>query len=182
MATAAKIEDEDDTGGEYKRPDAKTAIKIYKEEIAPKNAHMATIRGDLSDPHKRIKDECHFPRSVLDFLVRLDDMEEAKRDHWLLALNLGLSELNLNLPRDLVTIANGEDGGPVIPAGKRAKPKLATIMGQPSTGMETDLADAADFDEPAPGTGAAAIAAMKATARGYDEPEGAEEPDGSQGD
>lgn len=140
MATAADIED-DDSAGEYQRPDAKRAIKIYKDEIAPKNAHMATIRGDLSDPYKRIKDDCHFPRSVLDFLVKLDDMEEAKRDHWLLALNLGLTELGLHLPRDLVTMAEGNDGTPVIPINARSRPKLATI---PSDGTETDLADAAE--------------------------------------
>lgn len=179
MATAAELED-DDSAGEYHRPDAKRAIKIYKDEIAPKNAHMATIRGDLSDPHKRIKDECHFPRSVLDFLIRLDGMEEAKRDHWLLALNLGLSELELHMPRDLVTISSGSDGSSVIPMGGRKKPQLATI---PSDGSETDLADAAEFDEateeelakqegrPEPGTGAAAIAAMNETSAGDGEDE-----------
>ena len=161
MATAAKLEEED-SAGEYHRPDAQRAFKIYREEIAPKNAHMATIRGDLSDPHKRIKDECHYPRSVLDFLVRLNDMEEAKRDHWLLALNLGLKELDLRMPRDLVTIAEGKDGEPVIPS-RAKKPSLVAVP-QLSDGTETDLADAAfDGDEdPAPGTGAAAIAAMNA--------------------
>lgn len=177
MATAAELED-DESGGEYHRPDAKRAFKIFKEEIAPKNAHMATIKGDLSDPYKRIKDECHFPRKVMDFLVGLDDMEEAKRDHWLLALNLGLTELNLHMPRDLVTMADGKDGSSVVPTGAKKKPSLVAVP--TGTGDETDLADAAEEDfeaseeelaqqegrRPADGTGAAAIAAMNAASAG----------------
>jgi len=199
MASAAKKEDGEGAGvsGEYKRPDAEAALKIYREEIAPKNAHISTIKGDLSEPYKRIKDKCHFPRKVLDFLMQLDDMEDAKRDHWLLALHSGLGELKLKLPSDLVTMAQGEDGGSVIPFGERQKPQLATLAGDPnlkmgveSDGTETDLADAGDdddvandeFDEateeelagqdgrpdrtekPAPGTGAAAMQAMRAAA------------------
>lgn len=146
MATAAKHDDDDDTGGisgEYKRPDARTAIKIYKQEIAPKKEHLATIMGDLSDPYARIKDECNFPRTVLDLLFKLKGMEDAKRDHYLLALNLGLSELNITMPRDLVTMAEGTDGGDVIPIGSRKTASMPTI---PSDGSETDLADAADDD------------------------------------
>ena len=40
------------------------ALKIYKNEIASKHAHIATIKGDLSEPYKRIKDECNFPRKI----------------------------------------------------------------------------------------------------------------------
>jgi len=143
MASAAK-----DTGegsgitGEYSRPDAKTAFKIYREEIAPKKAHMATLKGDLSDPHKRIKDDCHFPRKVMDFLVSLDEMEDAKRDHFLLAMNLGMAELGMTLPRDLVTMAEGKDGDNIIPMGERKKPQLATLPIH-----EGDNADLADGDD-----------------------------------
>lgn len=138
MAAAAKKEDGEGAGigGEYKRPDAAAALKIYREEIAPKKAHMATIKGDLSEPHKRIKDECNFPRKVLDFITGLAEMEDAKRDHWLLALNAGLAELRLTLPDDLVTRANGEEGGAVVPTGAREKPKLATLGGKPTDGFE----------------------------------------------
>lgn len=110
--------------GEYKRPDAARALKIFNDEIAPKHAHMATIKGDLSDPYKRIKDECHFPRKVLDFLMQLEDMEEAKRDHWLLAFRLGCTELQMFVPRDLVTMAQGEDGDEVVPVGERQEDDL----------------------------------------------------------
>lgn len=119
MARDAEAGEGDGISGEYKRPDAARALKIFSDEIAPKHAHMATIKGDLSDPYKRIKDECHFPRKVLDFLVQLEDMEEAKRDHWLLAFRLGCTELKLFVPRDLVTMAQGEDGDDVVPTGER---------------------------------------------------------------
>lgn len=156
MARAAKKDEGEGAGisGEYKRPDAAGALKIYRDEIAPKNAHMATIKGDLSDPYKRIKDTCHFPRKVLDFLMQLEDMEEAKRDHWLLAFYSGLKELDLHLPSDLVTMAEGKDGGSVIPIGERKRPQLATLagdpnlpMGVPSDGSEDDLARAGEDDE-----------------------------------
>lgn len=128
MATAA-MNAEPDNGGEYKRPDMKSAIKIYKEEVAPKKEHIATIKDDLSDPHKRIKDECHCPRKVLDFLFQLEEMEDAKRDHWLLALREGMRELKLFMPSDLVTQADGTAGADVIPSGNRQRPNLATVGG-----------------------------------------------------
>ena len=176
-----------DIDGEYKRPDAAAAFKIYRNEISPKQAHMATIKGDLSDPYKRIKDDCHFPRKVMDFLVSLNDMEDAKRDHFLLALNLGMTELKLFMPRDLVTMAGGEDGNNVIPFGEREEDDLTDLANQDDDEFheadEDELArqdarpsarkNASTADDPQPGTGAAAIAAMnkkskaaKATAEG----------------
>lgn len=153
MANAARREDGEGSGisGEYTRPDAKLAVRIYREEVAPKLAHMSTIKGDLSDPHKRIKDEAHFPRKVLDFLVTLDDMEDAKRDHWLIALSEGMKELELVVPTDLVSLADGSAGQSPLPAGARARMSLVTTSPppQPSDGTETDLAgeDADDDDD-----------------------------------
>lgn len=180
MAKAAKKDELEngDVSGEYKRPDAKRAVEIFKKEIAPKQAHMATIKGDLSDPYKRIKDDCHFPRKVLDFLFHLEDMDEAKRDHFLLALSLGLVELKLFMPRDLVTEAEGTAGESVVPTGDRSKPKLVTVdegfeaseaelAGQktrPSV-EEAKAAKEAEEEAAATGTGAAAIKAMKAAAK-----------------
>lgn len=156
--------------GEYKRPDAAAALKIFKNEIAPKMAHMATIKGDLSDPYKRIKDDCNFPRKVLDFAMQLDDMEEAKRDHWLLALSSILNELKLFVPRDLVTMASGDDGADGIPTGEReADDDLATLSDDFDEASEDEVAQQkprADAKakkkatEPKAGTGAAARKAM----------------------
>lgn len=160
--------------GEYKRPDAVAALKIFQSEIAPKLAHMSTLKGDLSDPYKRIKDDCHFPRKVLDFAITLDDMEEAKRDHWLLALSLIFRELGLFVPRDLVTMAQGEDGDNVIPIGeRRGDDDLVTLTesndaGEPFEASEEELARQEGRprrgEEPKPGTGAAARKKMKDSA------------------
>lgn len=150
MASAAKKEDGEGAGitGEYNRPDAEGAFKIYDNEIKAKNAHIQTIKGDLSDPHKRIKDDCHFPRKVLNFIVGLEDMEDAKRDHHMLALHEGLRVRGISLPDDLVTRAEGKDGDNVIPMGERQKAQLATLqMGVESDGTETDLAEAGEADD-----------------------------------
>lgn len=175
-------EDGEDGGisGEYSRPDAAAALEIYKSEIAPKLAHMSTIKGDLSDPYKRIKDDCNFPRKVLDFAMQLDDMEDAKRDHWLLAMSLVFNELGLFVPRDLVTMAKGEDGGNIIPFAERQSSDLATLgddddfeagedeiaaqESRPSTVAAKARSDSAK-EAKTSGTGAAARAAMNQSAK-----------------
>lgn len=160
MASAAKEhEDNGDISGEYKRPDMAAAIKIYKDEIAPKKEHMATIKGDLSEPHKRIKDECHCPRKILDFLFQLDDMEDAKRDHWLLALREGMRELKMFMPSDLVTMADGDAGGEVIPTGER-KPHLVAVEAAKDDFDEASDEELAQQAGRPSGTGADAIQAM----------------------
>lgn len=177
MARAPKDDHDNGEGGgitgEYKRPDAKRALKIYTEEIAPKKAHMDTIKGDLSDPFKRIKDDCHTPRKMLELVVGLTDMEDAKRAHHLLALNLLLEAAGLEMPRDLVTMAEGKDGDPVIPTAARPKPKLVEppvahptddrdLAGDFTEATEEELAQQEGRGDPAPGTGAAARKAMAA--------------------
>jgi hypothetical protein len=166
--------------GEYSRPDANLAFEIYDKQIAPKLTHLATLKGDLSQPYQDIKDQAHFPRDVLNFIVKLEDTEDAKRDHKLLALAEGLKARNLFLPRDLVTIANGDDGEDIVPSGERERPALATLADDDDDGDDggADIFDEADEEElaaqegrgrkrakPAAGTGAAAIEAMKAAAQ-----------------
>lgn len=173
MARAKKEEFEDsgDISGEYKRPDAAGALKIYKNEIASKHAHIATIKGDLSEPYKRIKDECNFPRKILDFLIQLDAMEEAKRDHWLIALSAGLTELDIFMPRDLVSMANGEDGGSVIPIGSRSRSQLATLNpadddfddDDDEDADPEDFSDTADLIPDGPGDGLGAAGSEAST-------------------
>lgn len=177
--------DDDGTGGgvngEYKRPDAEKALEIFESEIAPKQAHMATIKGDLSDPYKRIKDDCHVPRKILDFAIVIADLEEAKRDHFLLALNLLFKELNVFMPSDLVTMAEGEAGGNVIPLGSKPQSDDLVTLSEddddgdgeaPFEASEEELAKQQGRgkskkpvkDEPKDGTGAAARKAMKESA------------------
>lgn len=121
---ASMAKDDEEEGGEYKRPDAALAFKIYDQQIKPKEAHLATIKGDMSEPYQQIKDNAHFPRKVLNFIIALENEEDAKRDHLLLALSEGMKHRKLYLPRDLVTMANGDDGGNVIPFGDRDDDEL----------------------------------------------------------
>ncbi len=107
--------------GEYKRPDAAKAFDIYDKQIKPKMAHLATLKGDLSQPYDDIKEQANYPRKVLNFIVGLDELEDAKRDHFLLALSEGLRHRGYFIPRDLVTIMEDQDGNEIVPAGSRAE-------------------------------------------------------------
>lgn len=131
MPRAAKNDDEiemsGDVTGEYKRPDAKGAFKIFDKDIKPKLTHIATLKGDLSEPYKTIKNDHNFPRPILNFLVMLENMEDAKRDHYLIALNEGLRERRITMPNDLVTMAQAEAASNIIPLGERRDPGLATL-------------------------------------------------------
>jgi hypothetical protein len=127
--------------GEYVRPDAAKAFDIYDKQIAPKKAHISTLTGDCSQPWQDIKDHAHFPRPVMNFLLNLEGIDDdAKRDHYLLALREGLTHRKLFLPTDLVTMANGEDGGDVVPTATRQRPHLTAIDG----GGEPDFDEASD--------------------------------------
>lgn len=122
----AKVEEQEST--EYKRPDAAKAFDIYDKQIAPKLTHLATLKGDLSQPYDDIKQHANFPRSVLNFIVKLESEEDdAKRDHMLLALGEGLRHRKLFIPRDLVTMAEGNDGDDIVPTGEREDDMLATL-------------------------------------------------------
>lgn len=144
-AAVAKPKNENDgapaDGGVYNAPDAAGAIKIYRNEIAPRKAFINEKNGDLSDPYKRIKDDCNFPRKVIDFLFFLEGCEDAKRDHFLTALHQGLTEMNFKRPTDLLTLAAGQAGGDVVPSGGKAeKPRMATLPIH--SGGDDDLAHA----------------------------------------
>lgn len=148
--------------GEYKRPDAAKAFEIFDKQIAPKLSFIAEKKGDLSQPYQDIKDQANFPRKVLDFIVKLEGEEDAKRDHLLLALAEGLRHRKLFLPRDLVTMAQGGAGADVIPTGERESGGLATL------GDDDDF-DEADEEELAAQEGrgkprAASIASIKSPA------------------
>lgn len=184
MATAHKEDEYETTGdvtGEYNRPDAAGAFKIYDSEIKSKLTRIATIKGDCSEPYKRIKDDCNFPRPVLNFIIALENMEDAKRDHFLLALSEGLKARRIFMPRDLVTMASGEEGSNVVPLSDRRDAGLATLAEEEAGDefeemAEEELAGQADRPKRTPkptlgevaakkkhaGTASDAIAAMNA--------------------
>lgn len=126
MATVAKASEQDNQ--EYKRPDAEKAFEIYDKQIKPKLTKIDTARGELSQPWQDIKEHANFPRPVMNFLIALENIEDdAKRDHYLLALSGGLQHRKLFLPRDLVTMADGDAGGPVVPSAERPAMKLVGV-------------------------------------------------------
>jgi hypothetical protein len=122
------FEDSGDVTGEYKGPNAKRAFEIYDEHIAPKLTQIATISGDCKEPWQMVKTEANVPRSVLNFVIKLDEEEDdAKRDHMLLSLHECLRARNLALPEDLATLANGTAGAEVVPIGGRNKPFMPGV-------------------------------------------------------
>lgn len=149
--------EEEQDSKEYSRPDATKAFEIYDRYIAPNLAKISELSGDNSPHWKDIKKYAHYPRPVMNFLISLNNIDDdAKRDHHLLALSAGLKHLGLFLPRDLVSMAQGEDGDDIVPTGERDDDDLVTLHDE----------DEDDFDDaPQPGTGAAAAAAMKKAAR-----------------
>lgn len=134
-----------DVNGEYKTPDAKKAFDIYDEYIAPKVAAMATLRGDCAQPHQDIKKLAHFPRPVLNFVNALTDIDDdAKRDHYLLALHEGLRYRGLTLPADLITRMAGTADGPVVPTAGRNRPFLAAVTSDEDDAAFEEAQDAAE--------------------------------------
>ncbi|CDO34069.1 hypothetical protein [Novosphingobium sp. KN65.2] len=171
---------EEEGAGEYKRPDAAKAFEIYDKQIKPKLVRIDTAKGECSQPWQDIKEIANYPREVMNFIIKIDTIEdEAKRDHFLLALSDGLRVRKHFLPRDLVTIARGEDGAELVPTGERDDDELLVDQDE-DEGEGLPLAAAEQFTEaseeevaqqtgrgrgrkkaePAPGTGAAARAAM----------------------
>lgn len=126
MATALK--DDAPTSVEYKKPDAAKAFDIYDHQIKPKLTKIDTARGECSQPWQDIKEHANFPRPVMNFIIALENIDDdAKRDHYLMALSEGLQHRRLFLPRDLVTMADGEDGGAIVQSEDRPKPRLVGI-------------------------------------------------------
>lgn len=120
-----------DISGEYKTPDAQKAFEIHDQFIAPKVAAMATLRGDCAEPWANIKKLAHFPRPVMNFVLALDGIDDdAKRDHYLLALHEGLRLRGHVLPQDIATLADGSAGGAVVPIGGRNAPFLAAVSSE----------------------------------------------------
>ena len=140
MATAAK-NDEPQNGGEYKRPDAAKAIEIYDKQIKPKLTHIATLKGDLSDPWGDLKEHAHISKKDFNYVQGLvDEEDDAKRDHRLLSLYELLKARNIALPSDLVTRAEGIDGASIIPFAERQPAKLVGVDPEFDEASEEELA------------------------------------------
>lgn len=151
MARAAKKQDEVEV---VQTKDFEQAKKLYFQDIKPAKSKAGEYMQEVSTAYKAVKKQAGIQPSAMKAAVKVVEMEEAKRDDWLRCFNGIMRSHNVDPdPKDLVDTM------------ERPKPQLVAVP--VSDGSETDLADAAG--EPAYGTGAAAIAAMKASAEGGDD-------------
>lgn len=159
MARTARKEPEDT--GEIKKMDFASAVRAYRNDIKPALSNVGDAAQEASTAYKHIKKNCHIQPGAAKLAFKLDDMEEAKRDDFLRGFVGLLNELNIPLQSaDLVDQAEGK-----APSPARSKPKLVTLP----RGDDSDLADPSG-EEPQSGTGAAAMAAMRAAdAEQFDE-------------
>ena len=144
MAAAAK---KDDGAHEIPQKDFAEAVKIYRNDIKPAKTKQGEFGQEQSTAYKAIKKQCHIQPQAAKVAFSVSEMEEAHRDDFLICLNGLFKELGIVMPRDLVTMADGTEGGEVIPIGERKKPQLATLA--PHDGDNSDLADAGEdaFEE-----------------------------------
>lgn len=152
-----------DDAQELKPMDFDHAIELYKGDIKPNREKIGELAQENSTAFKSIKKNCHIQRKSMNDAIAIHEMEESKRHDYWRGLNGVLKTLGTDLGgNDLVDQAEGKAAKP------KARPNLVAVSTAPppvSDGTETDLADAANAvtgDEPAPGTSAAAIAAMRA--------------------
>lgn len=128
-----------DIEGEYKRPNAARAIKIYDAHISPKLTHIATIKGDLKEPWQMLKDEANMPRKEFNYVQSLvGEDDDAKLEHRLRALRELLIAYNLFITPDLVDAAQGHNSENIVPFGARRDPGLATLEGDDADGSGED--------------------------------------------
>lgn len=156
---------------QLKPMDFAKAVSLYRNDIKPAVSQSATELKDAADGYKAIKKICYIQPQSAKAAFKAFEMEDAKRDDYLRGFvgvfNEMMGEEVLSLrSADMVDVAEGK----ADKAQPRGKPNLVAVKTAPqphSDGTETDLADAAnavtgEAPAPAPGTSAAAIAAMRA--------------------
>ncbi|WP_417615347.1 hypothetical protein [Parasphingorhabdus sp.] len=125
MASAAK---EADVNGEVGQPDFERAMKIYKGDIKPAQGKVGEFSQELSTAYKSIKKDCNIQPGAMKLYVKLDGMEESKRDDFLRSLNGLMKAGGIFMPRDMLDAAAGAEAGEsVIPTAEKPKPKLHTV-------------------------------------------------------
>lgn len=156
MARAARKPKDDDTG-EVKAMDFAGAVRTYRQDIKPEISKAGEHNQAAGVGYKHIRKICNIPPAAAKFAFKMAETEEAKRDVTLRAINGLFKELGIFMPRDLMDIAEGKDVvESVVPTNERPRPNLVAIPDD-----DSDLADPSG-KEPTEGTGAAAIAAMRA--------------------
>lgn len=165
MARAAR-KPKDDDGGVIQAKDFDKAKSLYFNDIKPARSKASEFMQEISTAFKTVKKVCGIQPGAMKAAIKLVEMEDAKREDWLRSFNGVLRNHNINPdPKDMVDAMQAKDDG-------YKRPPVQLVEVPQSDGSETDLADAAE--EPAPGTAAAAVAAMNA-AKSEDFDEASEE-------
>jgi hypothetical protein len=112
---------------EIPQKDFAAAVKIWRGDIKPAASKQGEHGQELSTAYKAIKKNCHIQPGAAKLAFKVAEMEEAHRDDFLICLNGLFKEPKIEMPRDLVTMADGEAGGPIIPAGERKRPNLVPV-------------------------------------------------------
>lgn len=139
MATAAEQDNQ-----ELPQKDFATAVKIWRQDIKPAATQQGVHGQEQSTAYKEIKKSCHIQPGAAKLAFKVAEMEEAHRDDFLICLNGLFKELKITMPRDLVTMADGEDGGSIIPEGEREQ---LDLVGIDDDGEDADSDEAGDADE-----------------------------------
>ena len=148
---------------EVKTKDFERAVKTFKNDIKPANTQAASHNQVAGEGYKHIKKICHIQPDAARKAFKVCEMEDAHRDDWFRSFSgtinemLGYEALTFNT-NDLVDQMQG--GGLAT---------LGNVDDEFDEASEEELAGQKSRpgnvgDEPAAGTGAAAIAAMKQSA------------------
>lgn len=130
MGRPAKVkDDEPQNGGEVKKIDVDTALRIVRRDIKPNLAKVGEHNQELSTAYKAIRKDCNIPSWVIKLGLKLADTEDFKREHELRALHMVLSAMGISITPDLVDQAEGKGETNVVPlkAGSTASGGLATL-------------------------------------------------------
>lgn len=146
--TARKASDD---SGIVATKDFAGAVRTWRNDIKPALSNSGEAMQEASTGYKHIKKNCHIQPQAAKLAFKLEGMEEAKRDDFLRCFTGLLKELNIPLQSD-----------DLVDQAERPKPQLVTISPPPEhPADDSDLADPSG-EEPTSGTGAAALAAMRA--------------------
>jgi hypothetical protein len=138
---ARKPKDDGDSG-EVKVKDPALAKKLYMGDIKPAVTKAREYMQEAATGYKAIKRDANIQPQAAKLAFKLAEMEEAKRDDFLRCLGELLKQFNIAIvPSDLIDMMKGGEDSYARPAS------VSGLVTVPSDGTETDLADAAEFEE-----------------------------------
>lgn len=112
---------------EVKAPDFEKAVRIFRQDIKPANEKSGEHAQAAATAYKAIK-ELGVNTRAAKFIFKLASESEEKRNDILRSVRGLLGAMHIGITDDLVSKAEGEDGGAaIIPAAAGEKLELATL-------------------------------------------------------